>query len=153
MEIERLKVVLTEQDLNDLAAKHLPKDLGIEDLEIKIEPEGVRVKGVYQLFMPVSFELLWEPGVEFGKATARLAKFKTLGVPANVFKSLIMNVIADVAKKHEWLRVDGDVVRVDGEGLLKKEGLTAQVRLRVLRCQAGRLVVEAGNDCEAASGG
>ncbi|HYV35373.1 MAG TPA: hypothetical protein VE988_06700 [Gemmataceae bacterium] len=145
MDIQRLLVVLTEQDLNDLAAKHLPKDLGVESLEISIEPEGVRVKGSYQMFMPVSFEILWELGVDGGIATARLANFRTLGMPANVLKSLIMNVIADAGKKHSWLQVVGDVVRVDGDGLLKKEGLTARANLRALRCQAGKLVVEAGN--------
>ena len=82
----------------------------------------MRVKGVYQVFMPVSFEVLWELGVDRGTPTARLANFRTLGMPANVLKSLIMNVIADAAKKEKWLQVEGDTVRVDVDEMLKKNG-------------------------------
>jgi hypothetical protein len=144
MEIHRLHLTLTEQDLNDLARDNLPKDVAIEDLEIQITPEGVRFKGVYPVFVPVSFEALWELGVEAGLATARLAKFRTLGMPANVLKSLVMNVIADAAKKEQWLTVQGDLIRADVDTLLQKNGLKALTRLRAIRCEAGVIVVEAG---------
>ena len=81
MEIHRLHLALTEQDLNDLIRHHLLDDVPVEDLEIRIGPDGVRVKGVYQLFVPVSFEALWEPGVDQGRPTARLSTFKTMGMP------------------------------------------------------------------------
>src|SRR6267378_2836271 len=112
MEIHRLELTLTEQDL--------------EDLEIRITPSGVRVTGAYQLFVPVSFEAVWELGVDQGRPTARLSTFKTMGMPANVLKSLIMNIVADAARKERWLEVHGDAVRVDLDGLLKKKGLNAQ---------------------------
>ena len=145
MEIHRLHLTLTEQDLNDLVRNHLLDDVPVEDLEIRIGADGVRVKGVYQLFVPVSFEALWEPGVDQGRATARLSSFKTMGMPANVLKSLIMNVIADAAKKERWLDVQGDVVRVDLDQFLKKEGLHAQTRLTAIRCQGNMILIEAGH--------
>jgi hypothetical protein len=145
MEIQRLEVLVTEQDLNDLAAKHLPSEVAVEDLEIHIVPEGVRIKGAYQVFMPVSFELLWELGVQEGVVTARLAKFRTMGMPANVLKSLIMNVIADAAKAEPWLKVQGDVVNVDVDGALRKQGLNAKTRLSAIQCNQGSLVVKGGD--------
>jgi hypothetical protein len=144
MEIHRLQLTLTEQDLNDLARKHLAADVALEELDIRISPEGVRVKGVYPVFVPVSFEALWEIGVDEGRATARLANFRTMGMPGNVFKSLIMNVVADAAKKEHWLEVQGETVRANIDGLLKQHGLNAQTRLTSIRCQAGTLLVEAG---------
>jgi hypothetical protein len=144
MEIQRLQVLVTEKDLQDLALENLPKEVAFEDLEMRIQPEGVRIKGVYQMFMPVSFEVLWELGVDEGCATARLASFRTLGMPANVLKSLIMNVVADSAKKAEWLQVKGEIVRVDADGLLKHYGLNVLTRLNAIHCQAGRLIVEGG---------
>jgi hypothetical protein len=144
MEIQRLQVLVTEQDLQDLAREHLPEEVAFEDLQIHIEPEGVRIKGVYHMFVPVSFEVLWELGVDQGSATAKLASFRTMGMPANVLKSLIMNVVADAAKKAEWLQVKGEIVRADVDGLLKHYGLNVQTRLSGIRCQAGRLIVEGG---------
>jgi hypothetical protein len=146
MEIQRLQVAVTEQDLHDLAQKHLPKEVAVEDLEIRLQPEGLRIKGVYHVFMPVSFEALWELGVSQGKPTARLANFRTLGMPANVLKSLIMNVIADAAKKEKWLLVEGDTVRVDVDKMLKEHGLDLATRLTAIRCQAGCLTVEGGSN-------
>src|SRR5436305_1336390 len=99
MEIKRLELLLTDQDLNDLAREHLPKDSPVEDLEISIVSEGVSVKGVFQVFVPVSFEVLWELGIEQGKPVARLVKFRTMGMPVNVLKSLVMSKIAEAAKK------------------------------------------------------
>src|SRR5262245_65669677 len=99
MQLHRLHLTLTDQSLTVLAREHLTKDLGMEDLEIRVKAEGVHVKGSYQMFLPVTFESLWEVGVENGVVTARLANFRTLGMAANVLKSLIMNLIADAAKK------------------------------------------------------
>jgi hypothetical protein len=145
MEIHRLCISLTEKALNDLANKHFPEEVAVEDLEIRILPEGVRVKGAYQMFVPVTFEALWELGVEGGRATARLAHFRTMGIPANVLKSLIMNVIADAARKEPWLQVQGDLVRADLDGMLKRGGLQGRTNLTAIRCQIGVIVVEAGN--------
>jgi hypothetical protein len=144
MEIHRLHLTLTEQDLNDLAQRHMPADVGIEELEIAIKPEGVRIKGVYPVFMPVTFEALWELGVTKGRASAKLINFRTMGMPVNVLKSLIMNLVADAAKKERWLEVQGDFVLADVDALLKENGLTAQTRLTSIRCSPGSIIVEAG---------
>ena len=144
MEIHRLHLTLTEQDLNDLAKEHVPEDVGIEELDIAIKPEGVRIKGVYPVFMPVSFEALWELGVHKGRASAKLINFRTMGMPVNVLKSLIMNLVADAAKKERWLEVQGDFVLADVDALLKDNGLTAQTRLLSIRCEPGSVIVEAG---------
>jgi hypothetical protein len=144
MEIHRLHLTLTEQDLNDLAQRHMPADVGIEELEIAIKPEGVRIKGVYPVFMPVTFEALWELGVTKGRASAKLINFRTMGMPVNVLKSLIMNLVADAAKKEHWLEVQGDFVLADVDALLKEIGLTAQTHLTSIRCAPGSVIVEAG---------
>jgi hypothetical protein len=144
MEIHRLHLTLTEQDLNDLAKEHVPEDVGIEELDIAIKPEGVRIKGVYPVFMPVSFEALWELGVHKGRASAKLINFRTMGMPVNVLKSLIMNLVADAAKKERWLEVQGDFVLADVDALLKENGLSAQTRLLSIRCEPGSVIVEAG---------
>jgi hypothetical protein len=144
MEIHRLTVSLTDKSLNDLAQEHLVEEVAIEDLEIRILPDGVHVKGTYQMFVPVSFEAHWELGIEAGRVTGRLAQFRTLGMPANVLKSLIMNVIADAARKEPWLSVQGDTVHADVDAMFRKQGLQARTNLTAIRCQSGVMIVEAG---------
>jgi hypothetical protein len=144
MEIHRLSVSLTEKALNELAQKHLREEVAIEDLTIRVTAEGVRVTGSYQMFVPVSFEAHWELGVDAGRVTARLAQFRTMGMPANVLKSLIMNVLADAARKEPWLQVQGDAVRADVDAMFKRHGLTARTNLTAVRCEAGAIIVEAG---------
>jgi hypothetical protein len=144
MEIHALHATVSEQDLNDLARKHLTSDIAVEELRIQITPEGLVIKGEYPMLVTVSFETLWELGVSGGKVVARLAKFRTLGMPMSVLKSLVMGMIASAAKKEPWLEVAGDTVHVDVEQALAGEGLKASLNLTAVRCQAGALVIEAG---------
>jgi hypothetical protein len=145
MEIHRLSVSLSEKFLFDVAQQHLLEEVAIEDLEIRVLEEGVRVKGAYQMFVPVSFEALWQLGVEGGRVTAKLMHFRTLGMPANLLKSLIMNVIADAARQESWLHVQGDTLQADVDGMLKKHGLHGRTHLTAVRCDVGMVIVEAGN--------
>jgi hypothetical protein len=144
MEIHSLKASLTEQDLNDLARKYFPDDLGVEELRVAITAEGVLIKGEYPMLVTVAFETLWELSAAEGRLVARLARFRTLGMPMTVLKSLVMNLIASAAKKESWLGVEGDLVRVDAERLLTLEGLQARFNLTSVSCQAGVVVIEAG---------
>src|SRR5262249_52913881 len=131
----------TEQDLNELVARHLPPDQPVEDVRLRVAPEGVYVSGVYPLFVNVAFETLWELGVRGGRATARLAGFKALGLPAMVFKSMVMKVIEDAAQTEDWLQVEDSTVLADVERLLRNR-VPVRANLTAVRCDAGRLVIE-----------
>jgi hypothetical protein len=145
MEIQRLQLLVTEQDLQDLAREHIPQDAALDDLDIRVHQEGLHVKGVYQMFVPVSFDALWELGVQDGRPTARLAKFRTMGMPANVLKSLIINVVADASKNLPWLNVKEDVIQLDLEDWLHRQGINLVVHLQGIRCEPGRLIIEGGH--------
>src|SRR5215210_7957719 len=108
MELHALKLSLTEQDLNDLLRKYLPKDPDIDDLRIKFSAEGIHVTGIYPFFFPVRFETIWEVGVKTGHATARLASFKAMGVPGNIFKSAVVKIVETLARQENWIRIVGD---------------------------------------------
>lgn len=144
MEIHALKISLTEQDLNAFAKNNLPKDSPVEKLEVHLAPEGVTVKGVYPMFVNVNFEAQWELGVKDGKISARLVSLRALGMPGNIFKSALMKVIADAAKKNEGVTVEDDMLIADLDKMLAKEGITAGTHLKALICQPGQLVIEAG---------
>src|SRR5579864_5342126 len=108
MEIHSLHILLTEQDLNDLAKKHMPRDLPVEDMRLRLSAEGVHVSGTYPFFINVKFETVWHLSASQGKAVAQLTKFRAMGVPGNIFKSAIMKMVQDIAKHEPWVHVDGD---------------------------------------------
>jgi hypothetical protein len=144
MEILALKATVSEQVLNELAARYLPRDVPVEELRISVTPDGVVVKGEYPLLVTVSFETLWELSVADGKVVARLARFRTLGMPMNVLKSVVMGAISSAAKSEPWLEVEKDTVRIDVDKALAGEGLRARTNLTAVRCQPGTVVIEGG---------
>ena len=142
MEIHSLCVSVSEQDLNQLASRHL-RDQPIEDLSIHVAADGVHIKGVYPLFINVSFETHWELGMRAGKITARLAGLRAFGVPGNVFKSAILKLVGDAAHKHDWLQIENDIIVADVQRLLAKNGLSAQTNFTAIVSRDGLIVIEA----------
>jgi hypothetical protein len=143
MEIHALKLVINEKDLNDLAARQLKRDEEVRKLRIRVTPEGVYVTGVYRMLVSVSFETLWELTTVKGKLTARLSWFKALGIPVGLFKSMVMGAVKDAVVKHDAIEVDEELVWVDIERLLAKQGLAVRTNLTGVQCRAGNLLIEA----------
>jgi len=144
MEIHSLHVLITEQDLNELARKHMPKDVPVEDVRLRLSPEGLHVTGVYPFFINVKFETIWTVRAEHGNAVAQLTKFRAMGVPGNIFKSAIMKMIEDVAKRETWIRVSGDQLIADLDQACAKYAVAAKTHLKSIIVQTGLVVVEAG---------
>ncbi len=141
MDIHSLRLTVSEQDLNKLASRHL-RDQPIEDISIRVSADGIHIKGVYPLFINVSFETHWELGVQGGKITARLAGMRAFGVPGNVFKSAILKFVADAAQQHDWLQIEHDIILADVERLLVKNGLAVRTNFTAVACQDGMIVIE-----------
>src|SRR5262245_29145948 len=125
MEIHALKLTITEQDLNSLLKKHLRDDQPLEDVEVRVTPQGITFKGMYPLFINVSFETQWELAFDKGKLSARLTNFRAMGVPGNVFKSAILKFVSDAAKAEPWIQVERETVWIDVDRALLKNGLAA----------------------------
>jgi hypothetical protein len=142
MEIQALKLLVTEQDLNEIIRKHLPDDQPLENLQIRVAPEGVYVTGEYPLLFRVGFETMWELEIQGGKLLARLAALKAMGLPATVFKSAVLKAIEEAVQKEDWLAFDADTIVVDVDRLLAGEGIRAKTNLNAVRCQAGALLIE-----------
>jgi hypothetical protein len=144
MEILALRATISEQALNDLATRRLPRNLPVEELRFEVIPEGLIVRGEYPLLVKVRFETLWQLSVSEGKVLARLARLHTLGMPMGPLKGMVLDLIATTLRKEEGLHVDEDAIIVDVERLLAREGLTARLNLTAVRCQAGAILLEAG---------
>jgi hypothetical protein len=145
MELHALRLSLSEQDLNDLLRKYLPKNLDIDDLRVKLNEQGIHVSGIYPFFIPVRFETIWEVGVETGHASARLASFKAMGVPGNIFKSAVVKIVEDIAKQENWIRIVGDRFLADMELACSKYAVLAHLHLKSIVVKPGSLMLEAGH--------
>jgi hypothetical protein len=65
-------------------------------------------------------------------------------VPGNIFKSAIMKVIEDLAKKERWLRIAGDQIIADPDQALAQYAVAGKTHLKSIIVQTGLLVIEAG---------
>jgi hypothetical protein len=145
MEIQTLKLFVTEAEVNQLATKAVPDTEGIENLRVRLTPEGVVVQGEYPTFlMKVSFETLWELTVAGPEVRARLASVKVAGLPAGLLRGALMKMLGDAVGEEPGVRVLDDAVHVNVETLTAQRGLPLQVNLTAVRCSFATLVLEAG---------
>jgi hypothetical protein len=155
MEILALRLLLTEQDLQELAEQELPAGEGMRSLRVRIVPEGVVVSGVYPTsLMDVPFETLWQPTVLDGKLRVRLARVSTgSGVSdfaLDIFNLLspgavrgtVMNQIADLIRGDDTYHIEGDTIVADPERFLASQGIRVRVNLAAVVCLPGKLVLE-----------
>jgi hypothetical protein len=145
MELHALRLSLTEQDLNDVLRRYMPKNIDVEELRVQFADGAIHVTGVYPFFFPVRFETIWEVGVENGHAAARLTSFKAMGVPGNIFKSAVVKVVEDIAKREQWIRIVGDRFLANLELGFSKYAVAAHLHLKAISVTAGMLMLEAGH--------
>jgi hypothetical protein len=144
MEIQALTLTLTDQDLNDLAARHLPDDLPVEDLRFRLSREGLDISGEYPLFLRVSFETHWELAIRAGQVTARLAHVKTFGLPVPMAKGMLFGILRETLAKKDWLELDGDnTVMLNVDRWLEHEGVPLRTNLTGIQCLDGSMLVNA----------
>src|SRR5215204_4656131 len=114
MEIHALKLVVTEADLNQLAARGTAKSGAARNARARVEEGRLRITGDYHaLLLPVPFETLWELSVREQKARVELAGVRVVGLPANVLRGLILNGFGKLASRESGVRLEGDVLVVD----------------------------------------
>jgi hypothetical protein len=155
MEIQALRLLLTEQDLQELADQQLPSGEGMRSLRVRITPEGVIVSGVYPTsLMDMPFETLWQPAVLDGKLRVRLARVSTGSgvsdfaldlfnlISPGAVRGTVMNQIADLIKGDDTYRIEGDTIVVDPERFLEGQGIRVRVNLAAVGCLPGELVLE-----------
>lgn len=144
MEAHFFKICITEQDLNHLVGKYLPPDHPIEELQVHLIPSGVSVSGLFPMFGTVRFETHWEIGVAAGQITARLAQFKVLGIPADIFKSALVNLIEEFAKEEPWVQFEKDRLQINLDAFVGKFAFPACTNVTAISNYEGSLLIEGG---------
>jgi hypothetical protein len=145
MDLELLRLVISEDDLNRELAANQPADLSIEDLSVKVLPDGILVSGRYALMVVgLTFETTWKLAVKGDVIEARLSDLQVAGFPASKLRSLLLKVLYDSIPPKRGVRVEDDVLSVNLTELLAAEKVPLRVKLAGIDCQTGKLVVRAG---------
>lgn len=145
MEIHTLKVSITEQELNELAAAAPSSNSSVENLVVRLTPEGILVTGTYPvMFMKVGFETLWEVTGAGSIVEARLASIKVSGLPAGKLRGVLVKTLRDLLAREPGVQVTEEAIRVDLSQLTALQKLQFRVHLTGVHCAPGQLVIEAG---------
>ncbi len=145
MEIQALRILLREEEINEYLPRVLPPDAAIEKLHIRLTPEGIVVQGEYPaLFMKVAFETLWETSVAAGRVQARLANVKVAGLPAGLLRGVLLKVLRDVTAQVPGISVQDESVFVDVGQMLQAKQVPVSVYMTAIRPGEGHATIEAG---------
>ncbi len=145
MEIQALRVLIRDEEINEHLPRVVPPDAAVEKLRVRLTPAGIVVQGEYPaLFMKVAFETLWETTVTDGQVQARLANVKVAGLPAGMLRGVLMKVIRDVTAQAPGVTVRDESVFVDVGQALLAGNVPVRVFLTAVRLGEGHVVIEAG---------
>src|SRR5437764_541747 len=125
MEFQALRLLVTDANLETLAARHTPKDSPVEDLRLAITADGVQVTGRYPtLMMRMSFEMIWSLSVcGKGRILARLTTLRVAGLPAGKFKGLLLKMAQDYLSSQPGVALTDDAIEFDAEAAALAEGV------------------------------
>jgi hypothetical protein len=142
MEIQALRVLIAEEELNDWLNKLLRLPDRIRHLEVKLFPEGISLRGTYQWGIAIPFETLWETFIHEARLAARLRRFAAGGIGLGLAKTPVLDAIAS---QTHWSRLEGDMLLFDFDPLLRARGIDIRTNLRTIQCGRGHLVIESGS--------
>src|SRR6476659_6277723 len=101
MQIQALKLLVTDAHLAELLARHVRAGDAIEDFEARFTPEGVVVSGKYPTsFFKVPFETTWQVEPAGPELRVRLVDVKVAGLPGNILRGALMKMVHDTAEGH-----------------------------------------------------
>jgi hypothetical protein len=145
MDILALRLLVRENEVNELLPTLIPTEAAVQNLRVRLTPEGLVVQGEYPTFMvKMAFETLWQLSVAAGVVHARLASVKVAGLPATLLRGVLLKVLRDVTAQHAGLRVDGETLCIDVSQALKARKIPANLQVTSLHCGAGEALIEAG---------
>jgi hypothetical protein len=158
MEIQALRLLITEQDLLTLATRDGPADLPVRDLGLRITPDGVHLSGVYPTsFLEVPFTTLWHLSLRGGRIAAHLGSIQTGNgagdlaldvfslISPGAVRGTLMNAIAGAINGEDAFCVEGETVFLDAECLAAQNGWQVRLNLIAVHCGEGAIIIESGS--------
>jgi hypothetical protein len=138
MEIELLKLTVSDVDLNHLASQSFVWPEAIRNVRFVITPIGVRVTGVYQQFIGIPFQMLWHLSVFEGKVIGRIEAVKAGFISIGFIKKYLLNLLAAATN----IEIRDGMLVFDVDAVLADKGWPMRANLTSVRCTLGSLIIE-----------
>jgi hypothetical protein len=146
MEIQALKLFITDADLAALVARYLAEAETIEELQVRLTPEGVVLSGKYPAaFFKVPFETVWQVIAAGPDVHVKLDAVRVAGLPANLLRGALMKTVRDKLEGQPGMRVDEDSVIIHVTDAARAHGVDVRVHFTTVRMSIGAAVVEASS--------
>lgn len=150
MEIQALKLLVTEQALNDVLARETRAEGPVRDVAVSFTADGIRVRGKYHMVVPMPFDSHWRVEVADGCLVAHLVDVKVAAFGASMIKGMLLSVLAESIPGGA-LESAGDSLKIDLDRLLAERGFPARTNLKSVRYEPGKLFIECSIGGDAAS--
>jgi hypothetical protein len=145
MEIQTLRLSIREEEINALVTELAPADPLIENLRVRLTPEGVVVLGEYPaMLMKMAFETLWEVRGNGSVVEARLACVKVSGLPARMLRGVLLKTIRDKISHQPGVQVEEESIQLDLSQHPALQKLRLKMNLTGVYCAPEELVIEVG---------
>jgi hypothetical protein len=144
MEIQLLKLSVTDADLNQLASRIFVWPDAICDVGLAVIPGGVRVTGIYRRVIGIPFQMLWQLSVSEGKIGARIERVRAGLISISFIKKYLLNRITAGTN---IVNRDGMLV-FDVDALVADNGWPVRLNFTSIHCNLGSLILESrAPDC------
>jgi hypothetical protein len=138
MEIQLLKLSVSDADLNRLASRTFVWPDTIRDVGFAVTPEGVRVTGIYQRILGIPFQMLWQLSISKGKLVARMEQIRAGFMNIGFIKEYLQNLIAAATN----VVIHNGMLVLDMDALLADKGWPVRLNFTSIRCTLGSLILE-----------
>jgi hypothetical protein len=143
MEIVSLRLLLTEQDLNNLITRFLKPPQKIRDVHVRIARSGLALAGTYETFLPIPFETIWRPFVTDGKIAAQLSSVKAVRIPVHFLKPYILQALRS---NSSLLHLNDETIVFDIDRLVSDCPIPIKTNLTAVYLDSQCLVLECQQD-------
>ena len=129
---------MSDADLNQLASRIFVWPDGLRDIGFAVTPEGVRFTGIYQQFIPIPFQMLWQLAISEGKVIGRIERMRAGFISLGFFKVYLLKHIAAATN----IAIRNGMLVFDVDALLADKGWPVRLNLTSIRCTLGSLIIE-----------
>jgi hypothetical protein len=147
VDVLALQIRFTQADMAEVVRRlDQAVDHSLEDVRVELANEGIKLSGIYPMFLRVKFETTWTPSVRDGKLHVRLADLRALGVPGTIFRSAVVKLIEDAIENEPGVtRVEESIV-FDLERVAAARLFPVSIQLQDVRIEQNALILTAGRE-------